>query len=75
MKNGNQCPILKPSPLPFVYFENDVCVDVYNILSLLRSHFAREALSLYGIARLHLANMLITLGVQLPIFLVLQNAC
>jgi len=39
------------------------------------AHFAREALSLYGIARLHLANMLITLGVQLPIFLVLQNAC
>ncbi len=35
MKNGNQCPILKPSPIPFVYFENDVCVDAYNILSLL----------------------------------------
>ncbi len=39
MKNGNQCPILKPSPLPFVYFENDVCVDVYNILSLLGCPF------------------------------------
>jgi hypothetical protein len=25
MKNGNQCPILKPSLVPLIYLENDVC--------------------------------------------------
>jgi hypothetical protein len=43
MKNGNQCLILKPSPVAFVYLENDVCTDVSNILSIFPCPFCHRS--------------------------------